>query len=107
MNLPWASDVGGWEQLDGLLDASGLDAAGADGDMQLAAILDGVHALQVGLKAAFVAITGETHLVTEDRRLAADLTHCHGKFTPFTGLNYRKFERDSQLAVKKLGFTSV
>lgn len=95
--LPGASDVGVGEQLDGLLDASGFEAAGADGDMHLAAILDGVHALQIRLKAAFVAVSGKADLVAENRRLAADLTHCHEKFTPFTGLNYRKFERVSQL----------
>lgn len=72
--------------------------------MQLAAILDGVHALQIGLKAAFVAVSGEADLVAENRCFAADLTHCHSKFTPFTGLNYRKFARVSQLVVKKLGF---
>ncbi len=84
-------------KLDSLLDASGLDAAGADGHMHFAAILDGVHALQIRLKAALVAVSGVANLISEDGSLATKLTHSHRKFTPFARPNYLKFAGKTQL----------
>jgi hypothetical protein len=64
-------------ELDRLLDATGLDAASADGHVHLAAILHGVHALQIGLKAAFIAISSVADLISKDGGLATELTHSH------------------------------